>query len=70
MKYCKKCILPDTRPGLIIEDDLLVGGHGEDSHHGGGVRAGGEFPVVDFPEREVASFEVRCDLRHELTILY
>ncbi|MBL4654266.1 MAG: hypothetical protein JKY33_00400 [Bacteroidia bacterium] len=21
MKYCKECVLPDTRPGLIIEND-------------------------------------------------
>jgi len=25
MKYCKKCLMPDTRPGIRFENDVCVG---------------------------------------------
>ena len=35
---------------LFDENDLVFGGDGEDSDNTGGIRAGGEFPAIDFPE--------------------
>lgn len=43
---------------LFDKDDLAVGGHGKDADNPGGVGPGGELPVVDFAEREVAAFVV------------
>lgn len=42
MKYCSKCILPDTRPGLIIENDGVC-----NACHNSMTR-----PEIDYEERE------------------
>jgi len=53
MKYCKKCILPDTRPGLVIEDDGIC-----NACHNFMSR-----PQIDYDEREKLFANIAADAK-------
>ena len=58
----------DGTAELLDEDDFALRSEGEDAHDAGGIRAGGEFPVINFAKGEVASFVVGEGLGHIFTI--
>ena len=58
MRYCQRCILPDTRPGLTIDEEGICSacrGHEDKEHH------------IDWPARETAFAALVADAKRRST---
>ena len=60
MRWCKKCVLPDTRPGLIIEDDGICNAcknHGTKKHVDWSKRQNTFLQIIENTKKSTKGFD-------------